>query len=38
MGTTIEGTSLGFALITSAIYTTLFCIAGYYTFIKRDIS
>jgi ABC-2 type transport system permease protein len=36
-GTYIPGTSLGFALIVSGLYTILFCVLGYYTFQKRDI-
>ncbi|HEY5562134.1 MAG TPA: ABC transporter permease subunit [Clostridiaceae bacterium] len=35
--TDIQNTTLGFALIMSAIYSVIFLIAGYYTFNKRDI-
>lgn len=36
-GSYIDGTSLGFALMISAIYSIIFCFIGYYTFQKRDI-
>ena len=36
-GSYIDGTSLGFALIVSAVYSVIFCFIGYYTFQKRDI-
>jgi len=37
IGATIDGTTLTFALIISAIYSIIFCFAGYYVFEKRDI-
>lgn len=36
-GTYIQGTSLGFALVLTAIYTIIFAFAGYFVFQKRDI-
>ena len=37
LGSTIEGTSLGFALASAAVYSILFCFGGYFIFVKRDI-
>jgi len=37
LGSTIEGTSLGFALASAAVYSILFCFGGYFVFVKRDI-
>ncbi|MBZ9685398.1 ABC transporter permease [Clostridium estertheticum] len=37
VGATIEGTSLAFAIGLSAIYSIVFCFAGYVVFEKRDI-
>lgn len=37
VGTVIDGTSMGFAIAISAIYSVIFCFAGYFTFQKRDI-
>jgi ABC-2 type transport system permease protein len=37
IGSSIQGTSLGFALILAVIYSTIFCFAGYFVFEKRDI-
>ncbi|MBU3142971.1 ABC transporter permease [Clostridium sp. CF012] len=37
VGATIEGTTLAFALGLSAIYSIIFCFAGYLVFGKRDI-
>lgn len=36
-GVTTQGTSLGFALILTAIYAIIFAFAGYFVFQKRDI-
>jgi len=37
VGTTIEGTSLGFALISAAVYSIILGFGGYFIFVKRDI-
>jgi len=37
IGATIEGTTLAFAMGLSAIYSIIFCLAGYLVFEKRDI-
>ena len=36
-GASVDGTTLGFALGLSAIYSIIFCFAGYFVFEKRDI-
>ena len=37
LGSTIEGTSLAFALVSTTIYSIIFCFGGYFAFVKRDI-
>lgn len=36
-GAVIDGTTLAFALIVSAIYSIIFCFTGYLFFIRNDI-